>query len=163
MWTFLGCSSIRARHATFRSHFLSSSPSMTQIRTVCDAVCHLIPWPFYCAHHHSATPRYVQRSPALRHTCRHETPDTVLHLFFPVCHLFFRWRHYCLPTTRRVTLHSPLSSHFDHPFSSTSTSFYKICLAPRLLVPYAFLSTPIHAYPRHSGAEITHTPHRHVL
>jgi len=49
------------------------------------------------------------------------------------------------PPIRRVTLHSPFSSHFTPPFSSTFTSFYKISLAPGLLVPNAFLSTPIHA------------------
>ena len=37
----------------------------------------------------------------------------------------------------------PFSSHFARPFSSTSFSFYKICLAPGFRVPYPCLSTPI--------------------
>lgn len=113
-------SSIRARRATFRSHFQSSPWSTTQIQTACDAVPHWILWPFYCAHHQSATPRSVQWSPVLRHTCRHETPNSVLHLFFPVYNLFFRWRHYCLPPPRpfaesRCILPSPHISPLPSP------------------------------------------------
>jgi hypothetical protein len=141
VWNVLGRSSIRTRRATFRSHFLFLSWSMTQIQIVGAAVCHWIP----SAHQHSSTPRSVRWSPVLRHTCPHQTPHCIK-LIFPVCHLFCRWRHYFHPATCRVTLHSVSSSHFARLFSSTSLSFYKICLAPGLRVTYAFLSTPICAY-----------------
>ena len=105
-----------------------------------------LPGQCYSVHHHSLTSISVPRSPALRHTYRYETPHTVLHLFFPVCHLFFRWRHYCLPPSiaeSRCVL--PCRAHFARLFVSRFISFYKICLAPGLLAPYAILSTPIHA------------------
>ena len=65
-------------------------------------------------------------------------------LIFPVYHLFFRWRHYRLPSTGPVSLCFHFSSHFALPFSSTSFSFYKICFAPGWHGTYAFLLLSVH-------------------
>jgi hypothetical protein len=150
VWNVLGRSSIRARRATFRPYTPSSSWSMIEIQIVCDAVCHWIPWPLSCAHQHSSG---TGLHPLISSTSTHQSARKPRHctkLTFPVCHLFFRWRHYWVPTTCWVTLHSPFSSHFALP---TNFLFYKVL--QNLIGPWVVrvLRFPVYSYLciRHSG------------
>jgi len=162
VWNVLRRSSTGARLATFRSHFLSPSWSMAKIQIIVDAVCHWIPWPLSCAHQHSSAPRSVQRSPVLRHTCPHQTPHTVLHLFSPF--VIYSSDDVITPflPTRRVTLHSPLLLTFR-----PSLLQHKFLVLQNLLGPWVPRAIPLPVYSylciRHCGTEITHTAYLHVL